>query len=184
MAKSSKFEIVSHWETDDIDELTEVLLNRASDKFLDKALEKRLNTIEAKSLLNALARAERLGYDAADILEEHNHEQVIPAPPPQQPPPKAHRPSVQLTTSSSSSPQPIPTAPPTQHSVQPQPQPAARSPPQPTAAPSLAVTSTRPPPALTSLHCPLCSRVFNTFSSYTHVSQTGLVICHLIGQIR
>ena len=82
MVRSTKFDIVSHFQPADIDELADAILGRASERILDMAMERRLQTIKPRPLLNALARAERLGYDAADIVEEmpfHGAEQVIPA---------------------------------------------------------------------------------------------------------
>ncbi|EWG37522.1 hypothetical protein FVEG_01108 [Fusarium verticillioides 7600] len=43
-----------------------------------QALARRLETIPARQLVNALARAERLGYDVKDIVQEHD-EHVIPS---------------------------------------------------------------------------------------------------------
>ena len=68
----------SHYLADDIDELMDSILSRASAQFLDKALARRLETIPARQLVNALARAERLGYDIQDIVRDHD-EQVIPS---------------------------------------------------------------------------------------------------------
>lgn len=53
-----------------------------SNEFLDKALQRRLKTISARRLVNALAKAERLGYDVQDIVEERENsrpEHVIPS---------------------------------------------------------------------------------------------------------
>lgn len=70
----------------DLDAVAGILINNASDAFLDMCLSKRLPTIEAKTLINALARAERLGYDENDIVDDNVHEQpmshpVAPIPP-------------------------------------------------------------------------------------------------------
>ncbi|OTA64651.1 hypothetical protein K449DRAFT_273051 [Hypoxylon sp. EC38] len=70
MVSESKHEIIAHLTTPDLDELADEILAKASDYFLDQALEKRLRTIDARSLINALARAERLGYESSDILED------------------------------------------------------------------------------------------------------------------
>ncbi|CAK7217362.1 hypothetical protein SCUCBS95973_003123 [Sporothrix curviconia] len=96
LVKNTKAEIVSHMNTADIDEIASQILALASDRFLDAALEMRLHTIDAKPLINALARAERLGYEPGDIVEEpvDGQERVIPQDVPQdipqgmqQPPP-------------------------------------------------------------------------------------------------
>ncbi|KAI0382028.1 hypothetical protein F5Y04DRAFT_253859 [Hypomontagnella monticulosa] len=71
MVSEAKHEIVAHFESSDLDELSDAILAKASDRFLDLALYKRLRTIDARSLINALAHAERLGYENSDILEEH-----------------------------------------------------------------------------------------------------------------
>ncbi len=83
MVSIGKEEIVQHFTAADIDSVAEILLSKASTRFLDMALDTRLRTIEAKPLINALARAERLGYEPGDILEEdqqHGLERVIPQP--------------------------------------------------------------------------------------------------------
>ncbi|KAH8676056.1 hypothetical protein BX600DRAFT_454239 [Xylariales sp. PMI_506] len=67
MVKESKDELINHFNTQDLDAVADVILERASDGFLDKAMERRLATIDARSLINALARAERLGYESKDI---------------------------------------------------------------------------------------------------------------------
>ncbi|KAI1428287.1 hypothetical protein F5Y12DRAFT_51685 [Xylaria sp. FL1777] len=77
MVSEAKQEIVSHLKPQDIDDIGPVLLKKCSDQFLDKALEQRLKTIDARSLINALARAERLGYESSDILEDQP-ERVVP----------------------------------------------------------------------------------------------------------
>ncbi|KAI1368565.1 hypothetical protein F5Y08DRAFT_246765 [Xylaria arbuscula] len=82
MVLGAKKEIASHLRPEDLDELAPIILEKCSDRFLDKALEQRLKTIDARSLINALARAERLGYEKGDILEgqpEGQPERVVPA---------------------------------------------------------------------------------------------------------
>ncbi len=67
----------------DIDDVADIILSKASNRFLDAALDARLRTIEGKPLINALARAERLGYEAGDLVEEdqvRGQERVIPQP--------------------------------------------------------------------------------------------------------
>ncbi|CAK7218564.1 hypothetical protein SEUCBS140593_003589 [Sporothrix eucalyptigena] len=80
IVKNTKAEIITHMSSADIDEVTNAILSIASDRFLDAALEMRLRTIDAKPLINALARAERLGYEPGDIIEEPmgGQERVIP----------------------------------------------------------------------------------------------------------
>ncbi|RBR06718.1 uncharacterized protein FIESC28_10953 [Fusarium coffeatum] len=78
IAKNAKHELIAHLDSDDIDELMDSILSRASSQFLDRALARRLETIQARQLVNALARAERLGYDIQDIVRDHD-EQVIPS---------------------------------------------------------------------------------------------------------
>ncbi|OHE99038.1 hypothetical protein CORC01_05728 [Colletotrichum orchidophilum] len=73
---AGKHELIDSMSKTDIDELADKILSKASDDFLDRALVARLPTIQARRLVNALARAERLGYDAADIVE---NEHVIPS---------------------------------------------------------------------------------------------------------
>ncbi|KAH9909205.1 hypothetical protein F4778DRAFT_218566 [Xylariomycetidae sp. FL2044] len=77
MISESKFEVISHLSTRDIDEVGDAIIEKASESFLDKAMAKRLRHIDARSLINALARAERLGYDKNDLLEDQK-ETVIP----------------------------------------------------------------------------------------------------------
>ncbi|KAI0851529.1 hypothetical protein F5Y00DRAFT_230009 [Daldinia vernicosa] len=82
MVSESKHEIISHLSTADLNELVNEILEKASDYFLDQALEKRLRTIDARSLINALARAERLGYENSDVLDDQkgNRSRFNPAP--------------------------------------------------------------------------------------------------------
>ncbi|KAL1899553.1 hypothetical protein Sste5346_002955 [Sporothrix stenoceras] len=98
VVKNARVEFAAHLDTADIDEIAGLILAKASDRFLDAALEARLRTIDAKPLINALARAERLGYEPDDIVEEPvgGQERVIPqnlpepqlAVPTQAPPPR------------------------------------------------------------------------------------------------
>ncbi|KAI1768326.1 hypothetical protein GGR53DRAFT_462579 [Hypoxylon sp. FL1150] len=74
MVAESKREIAEHLSTADVNEIADAILEKADDQFLDKALEKRLKTIDARSLINALARAERLGYEDSDIVEDRRDE--------------------------------------------------------------------------------------------------------------
>ena len=66
----AKDELMEHMTAANLDSLTDVILAKASDRFLDAALEKRLPTIDAKPLINALARAARLGYEPDDIEDD------------------------------------------------------------------------------------------------------------------
>ena len=82
MVSEARNELVSLLSTHDYDDLASVILENASDSFLDQALEKRLRTIEARPLINALANAGRLGYDPSDIIEQDSKsERVIPGQP-------------------------------------------------------------------------------------------------------
>lgn len=54
------------------------ILSTASEQLLDRMLEHRLNTIPARRLVNALARAGRLGYLPTDVIEESAGERVYP----------------------------------------------------------------------------------------------------------
>ncbi|KAF4336945.1 hypothetical protein FBEOM_9189 [Fusarium beomiforme] len=78
LVQKSKRELLGHLDAHDFDELADLILPRVSTQFLDRALARRLETIPARQLVNALARAERLGYDVKDIVQEHN-ERVIPS---------------------------------------------------------------------------------------------------------
>ncbi|KAF5967456.1 hypothetical protein FBULB1_11205 [Fusarium bulbicola] len=78
LVQKSKRELLGHLNASDFDELADLILPRVSTQFLDRALARRLETIPARQLVNALARAERLGYDVKDIVQEHN-EHVIPS---------------------------------------------------------------------------------------------------------
>ncbi|KXX83394.1 hypothetical protein MMYC01_200169 [Madurella mycetomatis] len=78
MVAESRDEIIGHFTAADLDQVADLIISKASDSFLDKCLEKRLLTIEAKPLVNALAKAERLGYDPNDVVQEDQHERAIP----------------------------------------------------------------------------------------------------------
>ncbi|KAI9171522.1 hypothetical protein HJFPF1_01008 [Paramyrothecium foliicola] len=70
MVKSSKQQLLQHFTAGDLDETADLILSKCGSKFLDQALAQRFETISARDLVNALARAERLGYDVEDIVEE------------------------------------------------------------------------------------------------------------------
>ncbi|KAK4159193.1 hypothetical protein QBC43DRAFT_222546 [Cladorrhinum sp. PSN259] len=79
MVADSLVELVGHISTQDLDKVADLIIAKASDGFLDKCLEKRLLTIEAKPLTQALAKAERLGFGPDDeIQQEGPHERVMP----------------------------------------------------------------------------------------------------------
>ncbi|KAI1356769.1 hypothetical protein F5Y01DRAFT_3435 [Xylaria sp. FL0043] len=80
MVSEARHEIVAHIKPQDLDDIAPAILEKCSDKFLDQALEQRLKTIGARSLISALARAERLGFDSNDIAEDQP-ERVVPAAP-------------------------------------------------------------------------------------------------------
>ncbi|KHN99917.1 uncharacterized protein MAM_01841 [Metarhizium album ARSEF 1941] len=67
---TSKRQIISHFKAGDFDEVASEILGKASTHFLDLALAQRLETIRARPLVNALAKAERLGYNEKDVVEE------------------------------------------------------------------------------------------------------------------
>lgn len=75
-------QIIDHCYPSNFDQNADRVLSKLSPDFLDRALARRLETIDARSLVNALARAERLGYDVSDIVVERapgKAEQVIPS---------------------------------------------------------------------------------------------------------
>lgn len=82
MVTSAKQSIMAHLTSQDFDELADAMLPKLSNEFLDKVLARRLETIRARPLVNALARAERLGYNVRDIVEErtaNGAEHVVPS---------------------------------------------------------------------------------------------------------
>lgn len=74
LINNAKTAIVEQMTTHDVDQLADLILSKASIAFYDKCLEKRLKTIDAKRLINALARAERLGYEISDVQEEEEED--------------------------------------------------------------------------------------------------------------
>lgn len=141
MISSAKAEIVDAMTPADIDAVATRLLSKASDSFLDAALELRLKSIDAKSLINALARAERLGYEPSDVVDEEDD-------------PVATQPPVQY--------EPVmPSTAPQQPSVRPASrQPTAQPPAQPAPQPGV---STAPV-----MYCKLCFRKFVHQSAFEH----------------
>lgn len=68
--KSSIRELAKmHFDSETIDTISTLIINKASSKHLDETLESRLETIEAQALVNMLGRAQRLGYNSDDIVE-------------------------------------------------------------------------------------------------------------------
>lgn len=80
MVSESKHEVIDHFKSQDLDEVSDSILNKCSNYFLDKAVERRLKTIDARSLINALARAERLGYENSDVLDDQREKVLSTAP--------------------------------------------------------------------------------------------------------
>ncbi|KAM3517935.1 hypothetical protein NHJ13051_008570 [Beauveria bassiana] len=66
--KAATSEIAKHLTMEGLDLVAPILLPKLSPLFLDKALGLRLESIQAQQLVNALARAERLGYDVRDMV--------------------------------------------------------------------------------------------------------------------
>lgn len=148
MIASAKTQIIDAMDPDDIDAVASHILSKASESFLDAALELRLKSIDAKRLINALARAERLGYEPSDVVDEDDdpaasqppadyYEQVMPAPAPQ--PPRA---------------KPAPPQPMSQPARQPVPQPALQPGINHSSAPLM--------------YCDMCFRKFVYRSAYEH----------------
>jgi hypothetical protein len=78
MVNECKEEIVKHLTMESLDQVSDLILKNASEGFLDKCLAFRLQTIEATPLINALAKAERLGFESGDIVDQGvPNEQVI-----------------------------------------------------------------------------------------------------------
>ncbi|KAJ8110969.1 hypothetical protein ONZ43_g5736 [Nemania bipapillata] len=148
MVFEAKHEISAHLQPQDIDEIAAVIFEKCSDEFLDKALEKRLTTIDARSLINALARAERLGYENSDILDDR---QAKTAPAAQMQSPGFV--SANLIASTQS------------------------QPPPPTLGRGSLPSQTQPPqygPPATDLQCRLCWRKFQTTKPYEYHVQKQL----------
>ncbi|KAI0400550.1 hypothetical protein F4802DRAFT_584624 [Xylaria palmicola] len=81
LISEAKLEIAEHLSLEDLDDIAPTILKTCSDRFLDKALEQRLATIDATSLINALARAERLGYTNSDVVVGDQQKRVVPTAP-------------------------------------------------------------------------------------------------------
>lgn len=88
---AAKTQIIEQMTTVDIDQVADLILSKASVAFYDKAFEARLKTIESRKLINALCRAERLGYEPEDVEDDDDqsgranpsHAQANPKPQPQ-----------------------------------------------------------------------------------------------------
>jgi hypothetical protein len=155
MITSARTQIIEAMTSADIEAVAPQILSKASDAFLDAALEQRLRSIDAKRLINALARAERLGYEPSDVVDEeddpaesqspadqYEHAMHVAAPPP----------PVAMT-------QPAP--PPPQASEAPQPVPGSGH--------------EAPVPPDKILYCKMCFRKFVYRSAYEH--HVGKEIC-------
>ncbi|RFU73484.1 hypothetical protein TARUN_8769 [Trichoderma arundinaceum] len=81
--KTSKREIAKHFGSQDLDEVADLIGPKLGAQFQDRVMATRLETIGAQELINALARAERLGYHVNDIVEKKKSglggEVVIPS---------------------------------------------------------------------------------------------------------
>jgi len=53
------------------------ILESASEQFLDLAVEVRLQTISARELVKLLAKANRLGYQETDIVDDENGARLV-----------------------------------------------------------------------------------------------------------
>ncbi|OAQ99987.1 hypothetical protein LLEC1_01834 [Akanthomyces lecanii] len=83
LVQHSASQIAKHLKMADLDMMAPLLLPKFSPTFLDKALALRLESIQAQQLVNALGRAERLGYDVCDVVTGNasgppRQEKVIP----------------------------------------------------------------------------------------------------------
>ncbi|KAK8049499.1 hypothetical protein PG994_011229 [Apiospora phragmitis] len=149
MVSESQDAIMAHFEPADLDAVADAILDKASDSFLDKALERRLATIDARSLIDALARAERLGYESNDV---NGDDDTQASPPLQAPTVQNH--SYQFQ----------------QHPRQPPPQQElARSSPT-------SLIPLVPPKPQASLQCPLCWRKFTAAPPYEYHVKKGLCV--------
>ncbi|UKZ53798.1 hypothetical protein TrVGV298_007598 [Trichoderma virens] len=80
--KSSKREIANHFRGEDLDEIADLIGPKLGIQFQDRVMATRLETIGAQDLINALARAERLGYHINDVVKKKpgsGGESVIPS---------------------------------------------------------------------------------------------------------
>ncbi|PON23887.1 hypothetical protein TGAM01_v207215 [Trichoderma gamsii] len=82
VVKTSGREIAQHFGTEDLDQVADLLGPKLSAHFQDRVMAARLETIGAQDLINALSRAERLGYHVNDIVQKQpgpGGETVIPS---------------------------------------------------------------------------------------------------------
>lgn len=80
--KTSGREIAKHFRTEDLDQVADIFGPKLSVHFQDRVMAARLETIGAQDLINALSRAERLGYHINDIVQKQpgpGGETVIPS---------------------------------------------------------------------------------------------------------
>ncbi|KAK8056335.1 hypothetical protein PG993_001562 [Apiospora rasikravindrae] len=141
MVTESQDAIIAHFGPADLDSVADAILDKASDAFLDKALERRLATIDARSLIDALARAERLGYESNDVDGDNG----TTASPPVQTPTIQSSHSYQFQQQAQQ---------PMQHQEFARSSPTSLMPPAP------------PPKQQSSLQCPLCWRKFAAAPPY------------------
>lgn len=144
MISAAANEIIDQMTPAELDQVADRILAKASDAMLDKALERRLKTIEAKRLINALARAERLGYEPGDVDDSAD------APLGQQQMPLGHPPQ---------QPAPTPAAPPSEYAPS-----AGVS----AAAAVAAAPAAAPAAAALPLHCTICFRRFSTQTAHAY----------------
>ncbi|KAK0761081.1 hypothetical protein N5P37_006025 [Trichoderma harzianum] len=80
--RHSKREIAKHFRGEDLDEIADLIGPKLGERFQDRVMATRLETIGAQDLINALARAERLGYHINDVVKKkpgQGGETVIPS---------------------------------------------------------------------------------------------------------
>ncbi|KAK4070425.1 hypothetical protein Trihar35433_4892 [Trichoderma harzianum] len=80
--RHSKREIAKHFRGEDLDEIADIIGPKLGERFQDRVMATRLETIGAQDLINALARAERLGYHINDVVKKkpgQGGETVIPS---------------------------------------------------------------------------------------------------------
>ncbi|KAL7912039.1 hypothetical protein GGI35DRAFT_444225 [Trichoderma velutinum] len=68
--RSSKRDIAKHFRGEDLDEIADLIGPKLGIQFQDRVMATRLETIGAQDLINALARAERLGYHINDVVKK------------------------------------------------------------------------------------------------------------------
>ncbi|KAL7935323.1 hypothetical protein V8C35DRAFT_279061 [Trichoderma chlorosporum] len=79
---SSKRDLAKHLRGEDLDEIADLIGPKLGIQFQDRVMATRLETIAAQDLINALARAERLGYHINDVVKKKpgpGGETVIPS---------------------------------------------------------------------------------------------------------